>query len=91
MKPGTKIKDLPKNTDLKNLKVKTPTGVVGYLKSQWGYPVGKAGVWLSNGRDTQIFPQFLDALTDVLEWEVTEDEVNCDKLCDLEHIDLYKK
>ena len=83
-----KIKDLPKGTNLGGLKVKTPKGVVGYWKSQWGYDDGKAGVWLSDGKSGRIYPQFLNNLKETLEWECNvEDEVNCNALTGLEHID----
>jgi len=56
---------------LDGVKVKTPKGVVGYWKSQWD-----KGVWLSDGKTTQIYPQFVDNLSDCLQWEVTEDDIN---------------
>lgn len=76
-----KIKDLPKTMSLGGIKVKTPKGVVGYWKSQWGYSGGGAGVWLSDGTSSRIYPQFVDKLSDVLEWEIAEEneEVNCHK------------
>jgi hypothetical protein len=67
-----KLKDLPKGTNLEGLKVKTTNGVVGYWKSQW-----IKGVWLSDGKTSRIYPQFVDDLKDCLEWEVTDEEVNC--------------
>jgi basic membrane lipoprotein Med (substrate-binding protein (PBP1-ABC) superfamily) len=82
-----KIKDLETTNSLEGIKVKTPKGVVGYWKSQWGYVDGKAGVWLSDGKSSQIYPQFMDELIDALEWEITEEEVNCDKLIGFEFID----
>lgn len=85
-----KIKDLEPGTNLGGIKVKTTNGVVGYWKSQWGYAEGKAGVWLSDGKTTQIYPQFLDNLKDALEWEITEEEVNCHKQTNMEHIDNCK-
>ena len=73
-----KIKDLDKNEFIVGKKVKTHEGIIGYWHSQWGYPDGKAGVWLkSSPDDTQIYPQFLDKLKDALEWEITEEECNC--------------
>ena len=75
-----KIKD--KKGQLDGLKVKTPKGVVGYWKSQWN-----KGVWLSDGKSTQIYPQFVDDLSDALEWEITKDDINCDKLTDLKYTD----
>ena len=81
-----KIKDLTdKKQSLAGLKVKTPTGVVGYWRSQWS-----KGVWLSSGRptDNRIYPQFVDSLKDCSEWEVhVDDEINCDKLQSLKFID----
>lgn len=81
-----KIKDLEKGTSLGGLKVKTPKGVVGFWKSQW-----ETGIWLSNGETSQIYPQFVIELEDVLGWEVNiEDEPNCHKLTGLEYIDNTK-
>ena len=71
-----KIKDLPKNQNLANIKVKTSEGIVGYWKSQWGYPDGKAGVWLSDGKSNRIYPQFLDKLIETLEWDIVDEPVN---------------
>jgi len=86
-----KIKDL-KDISLSGIKVKTPTGVVGYWKSQWGYAEGKAGVWLSDGKTSVVYPQFLDKLSDALEWECyVNDDVNCHELQDLKYIELYKE
>lgn len=80
-----KLKDL-ENQTLANKKVKTPTGVVGYWKSQWD-----KGVWLSDGESSQVYPQFVDTLEDCLDWELTDEEVNCHKKTDVEFIDLTKK
>lgn len=76
-----KVKDLKGNPNMSGIKVKTPNGVVGYWSSQWGYDDGGAGVWLSikPERGGNIYPQFVDKLKDCLEWEVTEDVVNCHK------------
>ena len=82
MEPGTKLKDLPPGTNLGNLKIKTPKGVVGYWKSQW-----QAGVWLTNGESDQIYPQFVNQLTDCKEWELTDESVNCHIRTDLDDID----
>jgi len=79
-----KIKDL--KGDLNGIKVKTPTGVVGLWKSQWA-----KGVWLSNGKSSQVYPQFVDELKDCLEWEITKDDVNCHKLTDMKFIDNQVK
>jgi len=70
-----KIKDISPTKNLGGVKVKTHEGKVGYWKSQWGYPDGKAGVWLSNGITNQIHPQFLDSLEEALEWEVVGEDV----------------
>ena len=78
-----KIKDLSPETNLGGLKVKTPKGVVGYWKSQW-----QAGVWLTNGESDQIYPQFVNQLTDCKEWELTDESVNCHIRTELEDIDL---
>jgi len=77
-----KIKDLDSKTSLNGLKVKTPEGVVGYWKSQWGTLAGKAGVWLTETpNNPQVYPQFLDKLSEAGEWEVAteKDKVNCHK------------
>lgn len=81
-----KIKDY--NGSLDNIIVKTPLGVIGYWRSQWS-----SGVWLSNGKDTKIYPQFVNNLTDCLEWEIVDDPkmINCDTLTDLEYIDNKKE
>ena len=83
-----KVKDL--TGSLGGVKVKTPTGVVGYWRSQWGYTDGKAGVWLSDGKSSNVYPVFLDKLTDALEWDVTEEEPNCAVRRDTKDIDLCK-
>lgn len=73
-----KIKDLPKGTSLGGVKVLTPTGEVGYWKSQWGYPDGKAGVWLGADpvKGGKIVPIFLNKLEETLEWEITNLPIN---------------
>ena len=76
--------------NLGGLRVKTSKGVIGIWKSQWGYEDGKAGVWLSDGKTSQIYPQFIDSLKDCLDWEITEEEINCHKLTDMKYIDMYK-
>lgn len=80
-----KLKEL-KDTNLGGIKVKTPKGVVGYWKSQYY----AQGVWLSDGISTRIYPQFVNSLKDCLEWEITEEEVNCNILTGLEYIDNTK-
>lgn len=64
-----KLKDYKGN--LGNLKVKTSEGIIGYWKSQWN-----KGVWLSAG-GTSLYPQFVKSMEDCLEWEITEEEINC--------------
>ena len=61
-----KIKDLPKNTNLGGLKVKTTNGTVGYWKSQWD-----KGVWLMETlSSSRVFPIFVESLEECLEWEI---------------------
>ena len=86
-----KLKDYKGN--LTGVKVKTPKGVVGYWKSQWGSFEGKAGVWLSDGSSDRVYPQFLDSLKDALEWEIVDEKVkvNCYKKTGMEFIDLCKE
>ena len=87
-----KVKELSQHRSLSGIKVKTPTGVVGYWKSQWGHTDGKAGVWLSDGKSDRMYPQFINSLQDALEWECDiEDEVNCHELTDLEYTELSKE
>lgn len=74
-----KIKDLPENMNLGEVKFKHPeTGEVCYwASSQWGYPEGKAGVWYrTDPSDTQIHAIFLDSLEEALEFELVEDPDN---------------
>ena len=82
-----KIKDLSPNESMGMKKVKTPKGVIGYLKSHW-----RTGVWLSNGKTSQVYPQFVDDLSDCQEWEIadTKDKVNCHIKIDIEFIDNRK-
>ena len=88
-----KIKDLEKGTSLGGIKVKTPKGVIGYWKSQWGYDDGGAGVWLSDGKSSRIYPQFVNKLSDAFEWEIAEEseEVNCHKKLEMSNIDNWIK
>jgi hypothetical protein len=74
-----KIKNLPPQTNMTGIKIKIPDGHpeydsnTGYWVSQWGYPDGKAGVWLKkNLNETRIYPIFLDKLDEVLEWDVAD-------------------
>jgi hypothetical protein len=62
-----KIKDLPSNTSLGGMKVKTSNGIVGTWKSQW-----EKGVWLhvEGEREGKVTPIFVDNLKETLEWEV---------------------
>ena len=87
-----KLKDYDKTKNLGGVKVKTPKGVIGYWRSQWGYPDGKAGVWLTMERDSsRVFPQFLDSLKQCLEWELTHEDSNCDTLTDMKYIENYEE
>lgn len=64
-----KIKDLPPNTNLGGLKVKTTNGTVGYWKSQWD-----KGVWLTETLSaSRIYPIFVESLEECREWEVLKD------------------
>ena len=72
-----KIKDLPKGTSLNDIKIKVPEGhpecllKEGYWKSQWGYPDGKAGIWIHKSlNSTQVYPIFLNKLEESLKFEV---------------------
>ena len=66
-----KIKDLPKNIELKNIKFYLPSGEAVYLVSQWSYPDGKAGIWCKkNILSGRVFPFPMDSLNEMLEFEV---------------------
>ena len=72
-----KIKDLPKNINLRNIKFKIPKNhpecplKEGYLHGQWGYPNGKAGIWVGKTtKSGQIYPIFLDKLEEATEFEI---------------------
>lgn len=73
-----KIKDLPKGTNLGNIRVKVPDNIEcqiheGYWRSQWGYPGGKAGVWLTKTPDdSRVYPICINSLEETLEWEIIE-------------------
>jgi hypothetical protein len=62
-----KIKDLSPNTNLKEIKVKTPDGIIGTWRSQW-----QKGVWLHIDGDSEgrITPVFVEDLKECLEWEI---------------------
>ena len=69
-----KIKDLPKNINLRGVKFHDPkTGTTGFWYSQWDYKGGKAGIWYKTDmKSGQVFPLFLDKLEEALEFEVLE-------------------
>lgn len=84
-----KIKDLPEETNLGDIIVKTPDGIIGRWVSQWGYENGKAGVWLRcDEKSNKITPIILDTLEEVLEWEVI---IMTDQLISLETAKLAKE
>lgn len=63
-----KIKDLPKNKNLRNIKFQHPiTKEACYLESQWN-----SGIWYKKDpkNSNEVFPLFLDDLQDVLELEI---------------------
>lgn len=81
------IKDLPKGTNLRGIKIKTPNGVVGYWYSQW-----HKGVWLTKSiTDSRMYPQFVNELKECSNWEITEDKVNCHIRTEYEAINNIKK
>jgi hypothetical protein len=64
-----KIKDLPSDTQLGGVKVKTSNGTVGYWRSQWD-----KGVWLTESKGgSRIYPIFVNSLEECKEWEVLKD------------------
>lgn len=69
-----KIKDLEPGTNLKNIKFRTPDDQIYYWQSQWSYEDGFAGIWGKKDLESnQIFPIFLDKLSDALEFEIIEE------------------
>lgn len=69
-----KIKDLPKGTNLRGVKVRIPEGEEGWWESQWS-----KGVWLikvppETKGSRQVFPVFVEDLKETLEWEVIKTE-----------------
>lgn len=70
-----KIRDLPKNSTLRGVKFKLPTGEEVYWYSQWSVPDGKAGIWYKKDmKESQVHPFFLDELIEALEYEVVGDD-----------------
>ena len=64
---NNKVKNLPKETSLREVIVKSPCGKVGYWASQWN-----KGVWLK-GKSSRIHPVFVDSLQETLDWEIITD------------------
>lgn len=64
-----KIKDLDGEVSLGGMKVITPGGKVGFWKSQW-----QKGVWLSDGETNRVYPQFVNDLSECLEWEIADEK-----------------
>lgn len=64
-----KIKDLPENKSLGNVKFIYPVdGKVYYWRSQW-----EKGVWATETpTSSRLIPLFCDNLTDALEWKVVK-------------------
>ena len=77
------IKDLPKDINLGQVKVKTPDGTIGWWTSQW-----QKGVWLRPVLgEGKIIPVSVNDLKETLAWEVLE--VNNENLG--QAIELVKK
>ena len=75
-----KIKDLPPGTSLGGIAFKHPqTGATCYWRSQWSL-----GIWYNQvpDRATQVYPLFLEKLTDALELELVEEPDNSQKTPD---------
>lgn len=67
-----KIKDLDSKMSLEGVKIKTPSGEIGYWVSQW-----QRGVWIRKKLgNSQVNPIFVEDLKEVLEWEVLEESIN---------------
>ena len=68
-----KIRDLPKNSTLRGVKFKLPTGEEVYWYSQWGYPDGGAGIWYKKDmKEARVYPFSIDELIEALEYEVVD-------------------
>lgn len=66
-----KIKDLPPNTNLDKIKVRTPEGDEGYWVFQW-----EKEVWLRRKKEeSRIFLIFIKDLKETLEWEVIDSDI----------------
>jgi len=62
------VNDLPKGTQMGDVRIKTPEGIVGWWVSQW-----QKGVWIRKERsDTRVHPVFVDDLKECLNWEVVQ-------------------
>jgi len=66
------IKDLPKEQNLRGVKVKTSSGQVGYWYSQW-----QKGVWLKSDMSKgAVTPVFVEDLKECFNWEVVPEVKN---------------
>ena len=65
-----KIKDLPENSTLNNVRFIYPgDGKAYYWTSQW-----QKGIWgKKDSNSGQIFPLFVENIRDALEWEIADE------------------
>lgn len=89
MSQRTFVRDLPKNANLKGLKLRTKTGVIGYYFSSTEALVFFNNIPEDRVHEGRLYPQVLAKPDIILGWEVINDDnisVNCDKLTDLKYI-----
>lgn len=89
MSQRTFVKDLPKDANLKGLKMRTKTGVIGYYFSSTPDIVFFNNIAEDKVLQGRLYPQVLAKGDIIMSWEVIHDDsiqVNCDKLTDLKYI-----
>lgn len=73
-------------SNMEGVKLKTGKGVVGYYVSSANNIVFFSDV-IGEGTDVgRLFPQVVVNPDDVLDWEMTEEAVNCESLTSLRYI-----
>jgi hypothetical protein len=84
--PIMKVRDLPKETKLDGLKLRSPKGVIGYYMGE-GHCIVYLGITPepieaieARGDETRLYPQIINDNQDIKEWDVITDKdvrVNC--------------
>lgn len=88
MSKRTFVRDLPKNTNLRGLKLKTKTNVIGYYFSSTNDLVFLNNVVGNLVNENRLYPQILAKPDIICDWEVISDESiipNCHLLTDLKY------